>query len=162
MNALSEGEDAALDRVRTAERSLDRWRTSIGRLDGAAESVREALGHLEEACHSLLSFADEVEANPARLEQVEVRLAELDRLERKYGANELELIELAAEQAREIAELESQEESRDGIAEEVALLLAKTGRAAETLSKARRKLAPRLARAAKRALNDLGMGSCPV
>jgi DNA repair protein RecN (Recombination protein N) len=159
LDALSEGDDAALDRMRGAERTLDRWRGRIGRLEGATGEVREALGHLEEACHALLSFADEVEANPARLEEVETRLAELDRLERKYGANEDELIELSGELAVEIAELERAEESRDGMAEEVALLLAKTERAAEALSKARRKLAPRLARGAKTALAELGMAS---
>ena len=41
--------------------------------------------HLEELAHLLRSYADDVAASPARLQQVDERLAVIERLKRKYG-----------------------------------------------------------------------------
>jgi DNA repair protein RecN (Recombination protein N) len=40
---------------------------------------------LEDLAHFLRSYADGIDASPARLQQVEDRLASLERLKRKYG-----------------------------------------------------------------------------
>ncbi len=156
VQSLSEGDDAALDRLRGAERALERWR-EVRALEGPAGELREALAHLEEACASIVSFASGLEADPARLEEVEARLAELDRLERKYGEDEAGLLRLAGELGGRIAELEGAEESVAGLAQRVAAHGVELERRAGALTRARKKLGPRLGRAVQGALAELGM-----
>ena len=62
----------------------------LGRID---ESMREMVATLEpariavdEAAHSLGHYLGKLEADPARLEEIETRLAALEKLRRKYGA----------------------------------------------------------------------------
>ena len=157
LDSLSEADGAALERLRNADRLLDRWRDRINALTEPHNSLREALVHLEDACMALVSFADSVESNPARLEQVESRLAELDRLERKYSADAEQLLTLADELRVEIEELEETEESREGAGEEIEALRKELDKRALGLTKARKKLGPRMCKAVMTALKDLGM-----
>lgn len=157
IDSLSEADGAALDRMRNADRMLDRWRDRIGALSAPHTSLRDALIHLEDACMELSSFIDGVESNPVRLEQVESRLAELDRLERKYSASEEQLVAIGAELRSEIDELELTEESREGADEEIAALRLELDKRSFALSKARAKLAPRMRKSVMTALAELGM-----
>jgi len=159
IDSLSEADGAAVERLRNADRLLDRWRDRIGALSDPHNSLREALVHLEDACMALVSFADGVESNPARLEQVESRLAELDRLERKYSADEEQLIEIAEGLTQEIEALEQTEESREGANDEIDALRKELDKRALALSKARGKLGPRMCRSVMTALRELGMES---
>ena len=54
-------------------------------------------------------FADNVHASPGRLEEIEDRLAALDRLKRKYGQTLAEVIAFGAEAARQLAEVENRD-----------------------------------------------------
>ncbi len=157
LDDLSEGENTALDRVRSAERSLSRWGERVVSLEGAAGDLRETLAHLEEACASLVSFADSVEANPSRLEAIESRLAELDRLVNKYGTDDAGLQELAGELRVRIAELEGHEESLDGLESDVASKREEVASAAALLTRGREKVRKRLGSAVEGALAELGM-----
>ena len=51
-------------------------------------------------------FADNSQAAPGRLEEIEDRLAALDRLKRKYGQTLKEVIAFGAEAERQLAEVE--------------------------------------------------------
>ena len=157
IDSLSEADGAAVERLRNADRLLDRWRDRIGALSDPHSSLRDALVHLEDACMALVSFADGVESNPARLEQVESRLAELDRLERKYSADEHQLIVIAEELKQEIEALEQTEESREGASDEIDGLRKELDKRSLALSKARGKLGPRMCKSVMTALGDLGM-----
>jgi DNA repair protein RecN (Recombination protein N) len=83
--------DSALTLTRTAAKRVD----EICRIDATLEPVREHLRaaalSLEEAAYALRDYLGRLEANPARLEEVETRLAAIDRLKRKYGQS-LDLI----------------------------------------------------------------------
>ena len=54
-------------------------------------------------------FADNVHAAPGRLEEIEDRLAVLDRLKRKYGQTLEEVIAFGAEAARQLVEVENRD-----------------------------------------------------
>ena len=78
--------------MQTETRTLERWTEVAPGLRGTLEDLEAARIHLEEAAAALVSFLDGVQADPGRLEAVETRLAELERLEHKYEADEAELL----------------------------------------------------------------------
>lgn len=154
---LTLGEGAALDVLRRTERALEGWRERVDRLSEPAASLRESVAHLEEAVTGLLSFADGLEGDPRRLEEVEGRLAELERLERKHGTDSAGLVHVHANLEAELAELESEAQGRTELAAEVCRAHSATKEAGRRLDHERRALAPRLEEAAERALAELGL-----
>ncbi len=154
---LSEGDAALLDRLRGAERALARWEAEFRALAPAAEDLRSAALHVEEASAALSSFKSGVEDDPLRLEAVEERLSELERLERKYGTDEAGLTARRDELAGEIRALEDDELSLETLGAETARAEKALEKEAAALSKRRRTLAPKLARAVMETLAALGL-----
>lgn len=112
---------------------------------------------LEDLAFTLRDFADGIDASPARLQQVEDRLALIERLKRKHGGTLEDAIAHRDELAAEHRALTGGESSLA----EVEKNLADAGRAylysARTLSASRRKAAPEFARRIEQELADLAM-----
>ena len=157
LGSLSEHDEAALDRVRLAERQLEQWRGRVPGLDDAAASLREVSAHLEDAVANLVSFADGVEANPQRLEMVEERLSSLERLMRKFRTDGDGLAQKHAELGEELSTLESAQLDRDQLVDDVARKRAGVEEAAARLSQGRAELIPRLREAVHSGLEELGL-----
>jgi DNA repair protein RecN (Recombination protein N) len=83
--ALYDSPQSAFALLRQAARRVE----EICRIDPELGSVREPLQSaevaLQEASYTLRDYLTKLEANPSRLEEIESRLAILDRLKRKYG-----------------------------------------------------------------------------
>jgi DNA repair protein RecN (Recombination protein N) len=112
---------------------------------------------LEDLANFLRRYADGIDASPERLQQVEDRLASLERLKRKYGPSLDEVIAKGRELARERDLLT---EPREGSAElEISLTAARTQytREASELSSARRMASKRFARELEHLLAELAM-----
>jgi DNA repair protein RecN (Recombination protein N) len=112
---------------------------------------------LEDLAFTLRDFADGIDASPGRLQQVEDRLALIERLKRKHGGT---LEDAIAHRDRLAAEHNALTGGQSSIAE-IEQQLADAGRAflkaARTLSDARRTAAPTFARAIERELAELAM-----
>ncbi len=157
VDELSEREDALLDRLRRADRFLSLWRDSVGALREPAEGLAAALVHLEEAARSLRTFTERLEVDPERLDLVEGRLAEIERLERKYQLDSGGLVARGVELALEIERLEGLEASLEGLEGEIGAARQKlldTGRA---LRRSRKGLRSKLVRAVQLRLKELGL-----
>jgi DNA repair protein RecN (Recombination protein N) len=104
--AVYDGDDSALSRVRLAVKRLD----ELCRIDRSLEALREHLQaadlSLQEAAFGLRDYLGRLEANPGRLEEVENRLAAIDRLKRKYGPTIAQTLAFLEETVRQIAALE--------------------------------------------------------
>ena len=104
--AVYDGEDSALSRVRAATKRLD----ELCRIDRSMEAMRDHLKaadlSLQEVAYGLRDYLGGLEANPGRLEEVENRLAAIDRLKRKYGPSTAEILSFLEETVRQIATLE--------------------------------------------------------
>lgn len=157
IDELAEGEGAALDAVRRAERSVGEWAHKITDLEGPAAELREASLHLEEASRGLVGFLDGVENDPARLESTEQRLGALERLERKYGTDVAGLEARRTELESELDEMLGGGASREELAAEVERAHGAMAESARRLTKARSSLAARLTKAVERGLKDLGL-----
>ncbi|HEY2908499.1 MAG TPA: DNA repair protein RecN [Vicinamibacterales bacterium] len=112
---------------------------------------------LEDLAGFLRKYADGVEASPERLQQVEERLAQLERLKRKHGPTLAHVVARHEALRRELADLQRSDErvaqlERDH-REARGVYLA----AAEALATERRRAAKLLARSLERALGELAM-----
>jgi DNA repair protein RecN (Recombination protein N) len=112
---------------------------------------------LEDLAHFLRSYADNVDASPGRLQEVEDRLALLERLKRKYGPSLDDVIERGRTLAGERALLTGSSER----AEDLQKALDAAGRtylaAARDLSAKRRTAAVKFARTLEGLLAELAM-----
>jgi DNA repair protein RecN (Recombination protein N) len=154
---LCENDDALVDRLRRAERFLSMWREQVGALAEPGEEVAQALVHLDEAARSLRSFVDRLEVDPERLDLIEGRLAEIERLERKYQLDPAELVERSRELAAEIERLEAEESSLAGLEGEITAARATLLEHGNALRRARKGLRAKLVRAVKKRLAELGL-----
>lgn len=157
LDALCDGDDTALDRLRTLERGMEAWKRRLPALGGPLEELVTAKLHLEEASARLATLADGVDADPARLERIEDRLATLERLERKYNADEAGLVRLRADLEREAAEIEEAEQGLGDLVARRDAALSALETAARELGAARRAQVAPLAKALHGILGELGL-----
>jgi len=132
---------------------------ALGELAERAQALAAEVGDL---ASSLRAYAEAVLVDPARLEEVNLRMARLRDLERKYGDDEAAVLAFAGEAARRLAELEGgtlRSEALEAEAAELRRDLAGTGAA---LTEARQEAADRLAEAIRVELADLAMPSATV
>ncbi len=154
---LAQSEGALLDRLRSALHVVDRWQTRLGKLEAPLEDLRSAEIHVAEAASVLASFADGVSDDPARLDVLEERLSELERLQHKYRCDEAGLLELQAALEAERTALASDEESLSTLEAEIDAALQALTRSAARLAKKRRALVPKLVKGVQASLAALGL-----
>ncbi|MFL6102696.1 MAG: DNA repair protein RecN [Actinomycetes bacterium] len=132
---------------------------ALGELAERAQSLAAEVGDL---ASSLRAYAEGVLVDPGRLEEVNVRMALLRDLERKYGDDEEAVLAFAGKAAARLAELEGgtlRSEALEAEAAELRRDLAVTGAA---LTAARQQAAARLGEALRAELADLAMPSARV
>ena len=78
-------------------------------LQEPAQQLAAAKATVEDVDAEVRDFAENVHAAPGRLEEIEDRLAALDRLKRKYGQTLAEVMAFGAEAARRLAEVENRD-----------------------------------------------------
>jgi DNA repair protein RecN (Recombination protein N) len=105
----------------------------------------------------LRRYADSIEASPAKLQQVEDRLATLERLKRKYGPTLADAITRRDTLRNDSQALEQGEERIASLVERRRAARIRYVATATALSEARRRSASTLARALERVLADLAM-----
>lgn len=162
LDALEEGDAPALDALRRGERVLERWEVKLGDLAEPTNEMREATAHLEAACAGLRSFLDELDYSPGRLEEVEARLAEVERLERKYRAEAAELQALLPRLQDELADLLEASGGMEKLEREELAAREALDREASKLSKKRRGLQKRLVEEVQGSLAELGLEKARV
>ncbi len=141
-SALYDSPDSASAQLRAALRKAEELARIDESLAAVVEVLKPAAIGVEDAAHALRDYLGRLEADPARLEEVEARLAALDKLKRKYGTK-LEDVGAFLEDIRSrLAGAESAEERRTALEKERGKLAAEYETAAVRLS-ARRKDAAR-------------------
>jgi DNA repair protein RecN (Recombination protein N) len=122
-----------------------------------AQQLAAAKASVEDASATLRDFAGKVTASPERLEEIEDRLAALDRLKRKYGKTLAEVIAFGAEAAQKLSDLENRDARLAELEKDLTIAAAKYIVAARKLTAERTKAAAKLSKSAERQINELAM-----
>ena len=148
---------AASDLVGQAASLLE----DMARLDPTRETLarrlQEVLDTLAEVSRELHHYAEELEFQPGRLDEVEARLALIENLKRKYGDTIEAVLAYAEEARKEMENLTTADQRLAQWEAELESLTRELAQAAWALSQKRREAAERLARAVERELADLRM-----
>jgi DNA repair protein RecN (Recombination protein N) len=153
------GDGAAVEAVTNAQMRLAEAEQLDAKLNEPLEMIRTARINLEEAARMLSGYAQNIEADPSRLEQVEARLQELNQLKRKYGGSLAGAIATLERSRVEIADLEGVTESKAQAQRELTEALEALTERAVQLSTHRKQAAADLKRRMEAELKTLGMRS---
>ena len=107
---LYESEGAAQTTLTAALKHVEELAKYDARFAEPAAQLAAAKAAVEDVSAGVRDFAEKVHASPERLEEIEDRLAALDRLKRKYGATLGEVMRFGEEAARRLAEVENRDE----------------------------------------------------
>jgi DNA repair protein RecN (Recombination protein N) len=152
-----DGEGGAAALLAGAERLADAVDGADPELDGLAARLRALRLEAEDLGAELRRYLDAIEADPARLDQVEARLADYDRLERKHGGS-VEAVLAHAERCREeSARLEHAEVAFEQAEAELSRARALRATLAGELTAGRAQAAPELGRRVVEELAALAM-----
>ena len=153
------GDGGVTDTVARTEVKLAEAAAMDPKLGDALEMIKSARANLEEAARTLGAYAAKIEADPARLEQIENRLQELTRLKRKYGGSLATAIETLERSRAEIEELQGIEESKAQVEAEMTAALDELAAHAKKLTLIRKRSATELRGKMETELKTLGMRS---
>jgi DNA repair protein RecN (Recombination protein N) len=128
-----------------------------GRFDPYLEARTAVKSQLEDLAFFLRSYASSIDASPARLQEVEDRLALLERLKKKHGASLEELVRKSEQLRRELHDIEDSTARAAELDRELERARATYAAAAAALSKKRRAAAATFSRALEESLAELAM-----
>lgn len=155
--ALYEAPESAWSVARAVAKKLD----DLARIDESMAAVRQAMEPaliaIEDVAYSLRDYLGRVEANPLRLEEIETRLAAIDKLKRKYGGSVEEILAFLEDVTRQIAEVETAGDRLEALRREHKKLTAEYEQAAGELTVRRKSAAVELAQRVERELKPLAM-----
>jgi DNA repair protein RecN (Recombination protein N) len=152
----SEDDASLLNRAGVLGRTLQ----ELQRIDTSASSLVELhvqlMTNLQELQKAMSHYADRLEQDPSRLEELEERLNLIHSLKRKYGSTLAEVIQFGEVARQKLCQLEQRETELARLQTEMQRLDLELWKQGQELSARRRKLIPQLARSVTRQLADLG------
>ena len=152
--ALYEAETSVVSTIAQVERVLREAAQHDSRLERLIEQIETARISLQDVAYALRDYAGNVDADPQQLEQAQARLAELERLHRKYGPD---LLEHLHKVRRELDSIGLTETKKDELQIRLAALKKEYAEAAALLSGKRRAASKSLESAVERELKSLAM-----
>jgi DNA repair protein RecN (Recombination protein N) len=141
---------AALKQVEELARFDERFREAVQQLAGAKAAV-------EDVSATLRDYAGKVTASPARLEEIEDRLAAMDRLKRKYGRSLAEVMAFGDDVQQKLSDLENRDAVLAGLREKLKAAAEAYRAEAKKVNKHRAAAAKQLEKLAEAQINDLAM-----
>lgn len=148
---------SALDIVSEAVGRMERLARIDSDMQSAADEGQALLEQLSDLARRLQDYADQLEFNPERLQEVEERLELIANLKRKYGDTIDQIIAFGERAQAELEGLSNWEVRTAELEEAEEKLLRAIGKRAAELSEARRQVGEQLARQVEAELGDLRM-----
>jgi DNA repair protein RecN (Recombination protein N) len=155
--ALYEGDDAALPALGIVWRKLGDLAAVDARFNPYLDARDAVKSQLEDLAFFLRSYAADIDASPARLQEIEDRLAALERLKKKHGPSLDDVIATTERLHRDLHDIEHTAEPTAELDQALTAAREEYLTQARLLSTARRKAAPEFSKRLERALADLAM-----
>jgi DNA repair protein RecN (Recombination protein N) len=154
---LYEDEAAALGRLRQVYKRVEELAAIDARFEPHRAGKTDLLAPLEDLAFFLRDYKDGVQITPGRLDEIESRLALIERLKRKYGASPEEVVAFGARCRLELDTTGSVEDRERALLAERAELARRYFAAAQEISRKRRAAAKDLQRRVESELSQLAM-----
>ena len=152
-----EDADSAITRLRQTARRVGELAEYDSKFGDYLEGLETSQAFLEDLAFSLRNFADRLEFSPARLEEIETRLAELARLKRKYGGSTESALEHLARSQDRLRQIEHSDEREAQLRDELAAARASYLERARKLHNDRTRSAKKFERTVVQNLAELAM-----
>ncbi len=161
-DALHENADSISGQLSAITRNLEELAEIDPSTAEIASTLEQAVIGIDETAHQLRSYLGKLDADPARLDEVESRLAAIEKLKRKYGGSVEEILQFLDEARRELAAVENTDQLRADLEARVAKLGEQYTAEAAKLSGFRKQAAKKLAKATEAELAALAMDKSRV
>ena len=155
--ALYEGDEAALPALGVVWRKVGDLAALDAKFTPHLDARDAVKSQLEDLAFFLRSYALGIDASPARLQEIEDRLAALERLKKKHGPTLADVLQTAERLGAELHDIDHASERAAELDQAVARARESYVAAATASSTARRAAAPEFARRLANALADLAM-----
>lgn len=155
-------EVTALSMLRRVEREVSTLAEIDARARELSEHATELVVLAEDLSRDLRRWLDAIEADPARLAEVDDRLDAIHRLKRKYGPEIRDVLDFRERAAEELDHLQGGEFDRSTLERELEQSAATLRELATALSSKRRAAAERLSHDIGESITELRMGSAVV
>jgi len=160
LDVLTESEQSILNQAGVVGRALQELQRLDPQTGDWIEWHSRAVEQWQGLAQELSRYADRLELDPRRLEEVEQRLDLLQGLKRKYGRTVADILAFRDEAARQLATLGQRETELARLQSELAALDRRLRELGAELHARRRAALPGLERAVRRHLEDLGFQQC--
>jgi len=150
-------EPGALALARQALQAAREIEATDGSVTAWVEQLQSAIYQIEDAGEEARAYADSLEADPLRLEDIEARLHRLTRLKRKYGDSLERVVSYRAEIEEELSRLNLDENATEDLRKAATLRQREYSLCAQELSVSRRELAQKFGREVEAQLQTLAM-----
>jgi DNA repair protein RecN (Recombination protein N) len=155
--ALYDSPESAVSQARIAAKRLDDLCRIDPGLQSALEQLRAGAAAIEEASYALRDYRSHLEANPGRLDEIEGRLAVIDKLKRKYGSSIAEILEFFEDVRLRMEAVEHSAERMDTLRKQRAELATEYEKLATRIGDCRRAAAGELKKMVQAELAGLAM-----
>lgn len=154
---LYEGEEAILARLAAIAPALGQAAEIDDKLSALREQLSPIQLQLDDLYRSLSAYNGRLEADPNRLEHINARLAEIERIKRRYGGSVESAIALLEESEQELAQLDLTESRLEEINGQIKEVAKRLHGQAEELSALRKQSAQKFDRMILEQLRELAM-----
>ncbi|WP_413586456.1 DNA repair protein RecN [Bdellovibrio sp. HCB274] len=156
-SALYTDDDSAISRLKLVLKKGLELSGVDPQIGTKLELLEQAQALIDESVYELRNYANKIDADPQRLEEVEGRLSDLRKLQKKYGSSVNDILKALMEMEIEISNLQNSDAKIETLRKESAALLKELETLGQDLHKRRTKGADQLAENVNAELLDLNM-----
>ena len=151
------GDLSALERLKDAAKTLTKLSELDDSLSEVLDRLETSLYELEDVALHTRQYADTVEYNPMRLDEVTDRLALISKLKRRYGNSISEILAYHAEAEQKLQTLQFGSEKQESLQAEIHKTIQEAQHLCLALSAKRLHIAKQLSKQIEKELRTLGM-----
>jgi DNA repair protein RecN (Recombination protein N) len=157
--ALYEEQESVSTQLRTALKKVEELARIDGSLQRVVETLQSAVIGVDDASDSIRDYLDKLEADPKRLDEIESRLALIERLKRKYGSSLEDVLVFLEDVRSKLEAIETAGERKARLEQDLTQSSVAYRNNAAALSGARKTAAEKLAKKVETELDSLALES---
>jgi DNA repair protein RecN (Recombination protein N) len=157
--ALYEEQESVSTQLRTALKKVEELARIDSRFERVVETLKSSAIGVDEASDAIRDYLDKLEADPKRQDEIESRLASIERLRRKYGSSLDDVLAFLEDVRTKMEAVETAGEHKAKLERELTQASASYGERAAALTTARKAAADKLAKKVETELDSLALES---